>query len=135
MPFLGFRWVVNFVLLAVPIGATLGILIGIDAGRSSNGQSPIFTEPDNPGTTPKNNGITAMVSCDKAMGLHPLSKGQEYTRKSSPSHQSFAMSSSSPVSFTGTCLSVTCGGTDRTPRCSQASPVADALRAVCLYVI
>ncbi|KAI3539479.1 hypothetical protein CPAR01_00829 [Colletotrichum paranaense] len=79
MPFLGFRWVVNFVLLAVPIGATLGILIGIDAGRSSNGQSPIFTEPDNPGTTPKNNGITAMVSCDKAMGLHPLSKGQEYT--------------------------------------------------------
>ncbi|WYZ43940.1 hypothetical protein EsH8_VII_000376 [Colletotrichum jinshuiense] len=79
MPFLGFRWVVNFVLLAVPIGATLGILIGLDAGRSSSGQPPLFTEPDNPGTIPKNNGITAMVSCDKAMGLHPESKGQEYT--------------------------------------------------------
>ncbi|KZL69398.1 xyloglucan-specific endoglucanase [Colletotrichum incanum] len=79
MPFLGFRWVVNFVLLAVPIGVTLGVLMGLDAGRSANGDKPLFTEPDNPGTIPKNNGITAMVSCDKAMGLHPLSKGQEYT--------------------------------------------------------
>ncbi|GJC84313.1 endoglucanase cel12A [Colletotrichum liriopes] len=79
MPFLGFRWVVNFVLLAVPIGVTLGVLMGLDAGRSANGEKPLFTEPDNPGTIPKNNGITAMVSCDKAMGLHPLSKGQEYT--------------------------------------------------------
>ncbi|WQF87653.1 Putative glycoside hydrolase family 12, glycoside hydrolase family 11/12 [Colletotrichum destructivum] len=79
MPFLGFRWVVNFVLLAVPIGVTLGVLMGLDAGRSANGEKPLFTEPDNPGTIPKNNGITPMVSCDKAMGLHPLSKGQEYT--------------------------------------------------------
>ncbi|KAJ0135149.1 hypothetical protein CTA2_2374 [Colletotrichum tanaceti] len=79
MPFLGFRWVVNFVLLAVPIGVTLGILMGLDAGRSANGDKPLFTQPDNPGTIPKNNGITPMVSCDKAMGLHPLSKGQEYT--------------------------------------------------------
>ncbi|OLN89332.1 Endoglucanase A [Colletotrichum chlorophyti] len=80
MGFLGFRWVVNFVLLALPIGVTLGILLGLDAGRSSSGQPPLFTEPDTPtGTIPKNNGITALVSCDKAMGLHPESKGQEYT--------------------------------------------------------
>ncbi|KAK2046696.1 concanavalin A-like lectin/glucanase [Colletotrichum somersetense] len=79
MPFLGFRWVVNFVLLAIPIGVTLGVLIGIDAGRSANGDKPLFTQPDNPGTIPKNNGITALVSCDKAFGLHPPSKGQEYT--------------------------------------------------------
>lgn len=83
MGFLGFRWLVNFGLLALPIGVTLGILLGLDASRQASGGAPLFTgDPTTPGSTPNNNGITAMVSCDKAMGLHPLSKGQEYTRKS-----------------------------------------------------
>ncbi|KAF9876856.1 hypothetical protein CkaCkLH20_05702 [Colletotrichum karsti] len=76
MGFLGFRWLVNFGLLALPIGITLGILIGLEANRTANGGPPLFSDPDTP---KKNNGITAMVSCDKAMGLHPESKGQEYT--------------------------------------------------------
>ncbi|KAI8168590.1 putative xyloglucan-specific endo-beta-1,4-glucanase A [Colletotrichum sp. SAR 10_65] len=80
MGFLGFRWLVNFGLLALPIGVTLGILLGLDASRQASGGAPLFTgDPTTPGSTPNNNGITAMVSCDKAMGLHPLSKGQEYT--------------------------------------------------------
>ncbi|KAF6814717.1 xyloglucan-specific endoglucanase [Colletotrichum plurivorum] len=78
MGFLGFRWLVNFGLLALPIGVTLGILIGLEASRSANGDPPLFTNPDVPVPKP-NNGITALVSCDKAMGLHPESKGQEYT--------------------------------------------------------
>ncbi|TDZ13576.1 putative xyloglucan-specific endo-beta-1,4-glucanase A [Colletotrichum spinosum] len=77
MGFLGFRWLVNFGLLALPIGVTLGILLGIQGHRTATGQPPLFN-PD-PTTPKKNNGITAMVSCDKAMGLHPESTGQEYT--------------------------------------------------------
>lgn len=115
MPFLGFRWVVNFVLLAVPIGVTLGVLMGLDAGRSANGEKPLFTEPDNPGTIPKNNGITPMVSCDKAMGLHPLSKGQEYTRKPSPPFLSLSLPSRPcfRLAFSSASRFARMGGTDR----------------------
>ncbi|KAJ0291453.1 hypothetical protein CBS470a_003450 [Colletotrichum nupharicola] len=87
MGFLGFRWLVNFGLLALPIGVTLGILLGLDASRQASGGAPLFTgDPTTPGSTPNNNGITAMVSCDKAMGLHPLSKGQEYTPARTETH-------------------------------------------------
>ncbi|GKT92162.1 LOW QUALITY PROTEIN: xyloglucan-specific endoglucanase [Colletotrichum tofieldiae] len=125
MPFLGFRWVVNFVLLAVPIGVTLGVLMGLDAGRSANGEKPLFTEPDNPGTIPKNNGITAMVSCDKAMGLHPLSKGQEYTPR-------FLLFPRCIVFSTGACFCLPIirwrHGPDTTMQSSLSRPVL--LRAV-----
>lgn len=68
------RFFVNFALLAIPIAATLGILFGIQTHRQATGQTPLFA--------PKPlHGITKTRYCQKAFGIHPKSKGQEYTRK------------------------------------------------------
>lgn len=89
MGFLGFRWLVNFGLLAVPIAATLGVLIGLQSHRDATGQAPLFTGDDgddgtgDSGGSSSKNGIEYIRNCDKAYGITPDSKGQEYTRKSS----------------------------------------------------
>lgn len=76
------RWFVNFGLLVLPIAVTLGVLLALEQNRSASGQPPLFDPPDNNG----NGGgprITKDIDhqryCDKAMGIHPISKGQEYT--------------------------------------------------------
>ncbi|KAL2075109.1 hypothetical protein VTL71DRAFT_51 [Oculimacula yallundae] len=46
-----FRWLINASLLALPVGVTVGVLIGVDSHRHATGQAPIFTQPvGGPGT-------------------------------------------------------------------------------------
>lgn len=99
-----FRWIVNAGLLAIPIGTTIGVLVGIDAQRQASGQQPLFSGGDNGsstggdgglgnggsggnggngggGSTPDDNGISWVESCKLAYGIDPTTKGQEYIRK------------------------------------------------------
>lgn len=79
---MGVRFLVNFVLLALPIGITLGVLLGLQQHRDATGGGPIFGgDDDQPGKTPSNNKLTHVQNCDKSFGIHPDSKGQNYTRK------------------------------------------------------
>lgn len=77
---MGVRFLVNFVLLALPIGITLGVLLGLQQHRDATGGGPIFGgDDDQPGKTPSNNKLTHVQNCDKSFGIHPDSKGQNYT--------------------------------------------------------
>ncbi|KAF4592115.1 glycoside hydrolase family 12 protein [Ophiocordyceps camponoti-floridani] len=67
-----FRWLVNVGLLVLPIAATLGILIGLQAHRQAFGQQPLFTPP----ITTK---WLEQTYCQKSYGVHPDIKGQQYT--------------------------------------------------------
>jgi len=86
------RFLVNFALLAIPIGVTLGILLGIDSHRQPTGQAPLYSPPASTGgsgsgsggDSPKNNGVTKTQFCQNSFGITPKSKGQEYTRESIP---------------------------------------------------
>ncbi|KAL6400244.1 xyloglucan-specific endoglucanase [Ilyonectria robusta] len=79
---MGVRFLVNFVLLALPIGITLGVLLGLQQHKDATGGGPIFGgDDDQPGKTPSNNKFTHVQNCDKSFGIHPDSKGQNYTRK------------------------------------------------------
>lgn len=78
------RFVINFVLLALPIGITLGVLLGIDSQRKASGQEPLYQPGDNDGTgkaPKKGNGFTPYTLCNKTYGLTPYTTGQQYTRK------------------------------------------------------
>ncbi|KAK5076978.1 hypothetical protein LTS08_007533 [Lithohypha guttulata] len=66
---MGIRSLVSFGLIAVPIGATLGVLIGLDAHRSATGQQPLFQD----------NSVSIDTYCQKAYGITPRSLGQQYT--------------------------------------------------------
>ncbi|PNY23766.1 Endoglucanase-1 [Tolypocladium capitatum] len=67
-----FRWLVNFGFLALPIAATIGILLGIQSQREASGQPPLFV--------PKlDNKVVETTYCQKSFGVHPETKGQEYT--------------------------------------------------------
>ncbi|KAF4980493.1 hypothetical protein FZEAL_3504 [Fusarium zealandicum] len=66
------RFLVNFGLIALPIAITLGILLGLESGRQAAGKPPLFA-PD------KNNKVKIQQYCQKSFGIHPESKGQEYT--------------------------------------------------------
>lgn len=66
---LNFRWLINVALLALPIAITLGVLFSIQTHRKSEGKPPLWTD----------NGITEETYCQRAFGIHPESKGQEYT--------------------------------------------------------
>jgi hypothetical protein len=96
-----FRWIVNAGLLAVPIGATIGVLLGIESHRQATGQAPLFTPGGGGGGdgagggggggglsgggsgtgSGGNNGITIYQYCQQAYGISPPSKGTEYTCK------------------------------------------------------
>ncbi|EQL01618.1 hypothetical protein G6O67_002817 [Ophiocordyceps sinensis] len=67
-----FRWLVNVGFLALPIAATLGILLGLQAHRQATGQTPLFVPP-------LDNKWVEKTYCQKSTGIHPESKGQEYT--------------------------------------------------------
>ncbi|CRG91976.1 hypothetical protein PISL3812_09030 [Talaromyces islandicus] len=96
---MAFRWIVNAGLLAIPIGTTIGVLVGIDAQRQASGQRPLFSGGDNGssiggdgglgnggnggggnggGSTPDDNGITWKDYCQLAYGIEPTTKGQQY---------------------------------------------------------
>jgi hypothetical protein len=89
-----FRWLVNAGLLAIPIGATIGVLLGIDSHRQTIGQSPLFSGGGNTDSgsgsgsgggsgnssgSNINNGITITQYCQKSFGISPPSKGEAYT--------------------------------------------------------
>jgi hypothetical protein len=91
------RWAVNAGLLAIPIGATVGILVGIESHRQATGQGPLFSSggDGNPGngggstggtggggggtTVGSGNGITVSQYCQASYGISPPAKGTEYT--------------------------------------------------------
>jgi hypothetical protein len=91
------RLLVNTGLLAIPIGGSVGTLLGIDAHRSANGQPPLFTSDGNSNTgsgsgdstgggsggsgSTTNNGVTNTQYCQNSYGISPPSDGQLYTRK------------------------------------------------------
>lgn len=68
---MGFRSLISFGMIAIPIGATLGVLLGLDAHRSATGQTPLFQD----------NSVTTDTYCQKAYGITPPSTGQQYTCK------------------------------------------------------
>ena len=82
----GVTFIVNFALLAIPIGITLAVLFGIDAQRTASGDVPIYTpqptvigggNPDGGGGS--DNKITTKMYCQKSYGITPDTKGQEFT--------------------------------------------------------
>ncbi|KAI8720149.1 hypothetical protein NCS52_00459600 [Fusarium sp. LHS14.1] len=75
------RFLVNFGLLALPIAITLGILFGLEKHREATGGPPLFKPQPDPTKpkTPNNNGITVEQYCQKSYGIHPETKGQEFT--------------------------------------------------------
>lgn len=85
------RLLVNGVLLAIPIGASLGVLFGIDAYRSNHGQAALFSgdtdgtgsggSTGSSGSTVTNNGVNSTIYCQLSYGITPASKGEQFTRK------------------------------------------------------
>lgn len=69
---MGLRSLLSFGMIALPIGATLGLLIGLDAHRSATGQSPLFQDDS----------VSKDQYCQKAYGITPTSIGQQYTCES-----------------------------------------------------
>lgn len=95
---MAFRLAINTALLAIPIGGSVGTLLGIDAHRSATGQPPLFTSDGNSNTgsgsggdstgggsggsgSTTNNGVTNTQYCQSSYGISPPSDGQLYTRK------------------------------------------------------
>lgn len=85
---MGIRFVINFVLLALPIGVTLGILMGLQASRSASGKGNLFTpDPDNGsggssgggGRKRPGNGIVTDTYCQKTLGVTPYTEGEQFT--------------------------------------------------------
>lgn len=89
-----FRWVVNIGLLAIPIGSTIGVLLGIESHRQATGQAPLFGGDNGGGGgdgngsgsngNGGNNGITDAQYCQQSYGISPPSNGEEYTCKWTP---------------------------------------------------
>lgn len=91
----GIGLLVNAVLVAIPIGGSVGALMGIDAHRSATGQKPLFTGDTDDGSggsgagtgggtgsTPHDNGMTIHSQCDLSYGIIPPSKTEQFTRES-----------------------------------------------------
>jgi expansin (peptidoglycan-binding protein) len=94
----GVGLLINAVLVAIPVGGSVGALMGIDAHRAATGQKPLFTGGNNDdsgsgtGTgggssggsdpTPNDNRISTISHCDLSYGIIPPSKTEQYTRKS-----------------------------------------------------
>lgn len=92
----GIGLIVNAVLVALPVGGSVGALMGIDAHRAATGQKPLFTG-SNEGTdsgsssdstgggsghdTVTNNGVQNTQYCELSWGITPPSKTEQYTRK------------------------------------------------------
>ncbi|KAJ5168862.1 uncharacterized protein N7482_004456 [Penicillium canariense] len=83
------RLLVNTGLLAIPIGGSIGTLLGIDAHRSATGQAPLFTSGgsntstggDSTGGGSRSSGSATKnsVYCETSWGISPPSDGLLYT--------------------------------------------------------
>merc|ERR1711939_287692 len=86
MGLLNFRWLVNAGLLILPVGTTIGVLIGVDSHRAATGQEPIFNTPTG-GTGTGSGGtgnkgddrVTSQLFCQKQVGYTAPSSGIQYT--------------------------------------------------------
>ncbi|PVH74253.1 glycoside hydrolase family 12 protein [Cadophora sp. DSE1049] len=89
MGLLNFRWLVNAGLLILPVGTTIGVLLGVDSHRAATGQEPIFNTP-NGGTGTGGGGgggntgnkgddrVTSQLYCQKQVGVSPASSGVRF---------------------------------------------------------
>jgi len=85
---MGALWLLNFVLLAIPIGTTLGVLLGLQASRESPlfEDYPGFGSGNGPGRGPlRDNRVTKQDPlCNENVGVSPLSQGDHYTLNPNP---------------------------------------------------
>ncbi|QUC17543.1 uncharacterized protein UV8b_01784 [Ustilaginoidea virens] len=83
-----FRWLVSAVFLALPIGTTLGILLGLQAWRQANGQPPPFSGGDDgfglPGIIIPKGKDGVRIFCDESVGFDPVSKNQNFILNPNP---------------------------------------------------
>ncbi|KAJ5784372.1 uncharacterized protein N7503_009584 [Penicillium pulvis] len=87
---------VNTILLAIPLGGSVGTLVGIDAHLAATGQKPLFSSDgtsdgsggSSGGSTgggsggsgsTTNNGLTNTQYCETSFGISPPSQGEQYT--------------------------------------------------------
>lgn len=107
---MGALFLLNFVLVAIPIGSTVGVLLGIQGHRAATGQEPLFKpkEPTGPGGGPPKNddGIKIEYYCDETIGISPPSQGDHYTLNPNP----WGWDEGDPGSL---CLNVCCSVTPR----------------------
>lgn len=77
-------------LFILPAAVTTGVLVGLDAVRSSNNQKPIFTAPPGGGygggpgmTSDRGTKIETDMYCEQTVGVYPyVDNGyQQYTRE------------------------------------------------------
>ncbi|KAL2064672.1 hypothetical protein VTL71DRAFT_3810 [Oculimacula yallundae] len=87
------EWVLDAVLLTLPIGTTIGTLRGIDLHRQATGQEPLFRPVGGKGRGSSgnngegnsstiisgNNGITVSEYCGRQSAVTPSSVGSQYT--------------------------------------------------------
>jgi hypothetical protein len=95
----GVGLLINAVLVAIPIGGSVGTLMGIDAHRAAAGQKPLFSghNEDSIGNgggrgsdstgdggnhhSTSGDGIKNTQYCDLSWGITPPSKSEQYTRE------------------------------------------------------
>ena len=66
---MGFRSLVSFGFLILPIAVTLGVLLGLQAFREARGMPPPFVSHD----------IEMETYCQRAYGISPPTHGLQYT--------------------------------------------------------
>lgn len=71
---MGIRSLVSVGFLVLPIAVTLGILLGLQALRQSQGMPPPFVS----------NKVETKTYCQRAFGISPATHGLQYTREFSP---------------------------------------------------
>lgn len=98
----GVGLIINAVLVAIPVGGSVGALMGIDAHRAATGQKPLFAggnteDGSSPGggnggsgstgdggnhnSTSSVHGTQSTEYCDLSWGITPPSKTEQYTRE------------------------------------------------------
>lgn len=79
------RWLVSAFFLALPVGTTIGVLLGIQAINRANGKPPPFTGGDDtgglPGLGPLKGKDVVVMKCDVSEGIASGTKnGLEFSR-------------------------------------------------------
>lgn len=126
---------VNAILLAIPLGGSVGTLVGIDAHLAATGQKPLFSSDgtsdgsggSSGGSTgggsggsgsTTNNGLTNTQYCKLSYGISPPSQGEQYTRE-----LILFYFQSSPVLWLSTFRSLIAAGNAADRSHSQSQPV------------
>ncbi|KAG6236796.1 hypothetical protein E4U25_003335 [Claviceps purpurea] len=87
-----FRWLVNAIFLALPIGSTIGVLLGIQALNSANGKPPPLSNGDKesnsigiPGLGPIKAKDSIAMKCDDPEGIYSKApKGLDFSLSANP---------------------------------------------------